>query len=226
MILATGYDGAVAGDRGVLQVAPQAEVGVAGDQHLVVHRAVRVVADGAALEHGIVPEEERALLGSVALRARLVRGLEVGATPFDDVALVRLMTIRASDLPGEDRVRVGEAKMAAFVEVALEAGLGRLARVDDGAPAAAGGNVDAARPVAGFAAGVADLGLGEVEAGVSGPVEVLRLVLMALGALLRADKTSPRDLGRHEHGAIHRQTGNEEQAPGGHSSEEQGVLSQ
>jgi hypothetical protein len=61
-----------AGDGRMGEVAPQAKIGVAIQEHLGVHRAVRVMAHGATFTHGFVFENERTFLGRVASGARFV----------------------------------------------------------------------------------------------------------------------------------------------------------
>src|SRR5829696_8643130 len=62
-----------------LEVTAQAEVVVPRDEHLVVNRAVRVVADGAAFTQRIVGKDERTLLLRVTLRARLLGRRKIDA---------------------------------------------------------------------------------------------------------------------------------------------------
>ncbi len=123
----------LAGAAGVgrLEVAAQAEVGIARDEHLRVHGAVRVVAGDAALAHRGVLIDKRALLLRVALGAGGVHVLEVHAGAGDGVALVHVVAIAAAHLAVEHLVAVRQAELGALVEVALEAGLGRLLGIED-----------------------------------------------------------------------------------------------
>ena len=55
-----------------LQVASQTEVGIAGDQHFLVHRAMRAVAGNTAFLHRPVLKDKRPFLCGVAFRAGFV----------------------------------------------------------------------------------------------------------------------------------------------------------
>ena len=137
---------------------------VAGDQHLVVDRAVGVVAGRAAFlpDSSVLIDKRTGLLG-VAADAGLSRSRESGATTADRVALVDIVAVHAAHLAGQDRVGVGQAHFAALFKMALEAGLRRLARIYDASGSASGLDVDAAGAVAGLASGVADLWVGAVQ---------------------------------------------------------------
>ena len=107
------------------EVAAEAQVGVPRDEHLVVDRAVRVVAGGAAFlaDRAVLIGVRTRLLG-VAAEAGFGRGRQGGAAAADGVVLVRVMAVAAAHLAGEHRVAVRQAELAALVEVALEAGFG------------------------------------------------------------------------------------------------------
>ena len=60
--------------RLLLEVAFEAKIGVAGDEHLVVDSAVRVVTGGASFAHGLMLEDKRSALGGVALATGIVLG--------------------------------------------------------------------------------------------------------------------------------------------------------
>ena len=203
----------------MLEVALQAEVGIAGDQHLLVHRPVRVVADRAAFHHGVVLEEERALLRRMALRAGLVRGFQIRAAARDHMALVRVVAVVAAHASGQHGVGMRQVELAALVQVAGEAGLGRLAGIDNGALAAARLDVQRAGSVAGLTADVSTLGVLEGEPAVGRTVEVAGLILVALHALLGADIFGACNLrGRHQ-GSIGHHATDQKEPPDGGSSE-------
>ena len=86
--------------------------------------------------------------------------------------------------------------------------------------------MEAAGAVTGFAAGVTELGIGNGDLAVGRAGKMGGLVFVALGALFGANIRGSGNLGRGDHGAVHRHTGNEEQAPSGGSSENKGVLGQ
>ena len=214
-----GIDLTLTGLRG-FQVAAQAEVGVAGDQHLLIYRAMGAMAGNAAFLDRAVFEDKRALLGDMAFGAGLVHALERQPFTLDGVALMDVVAVDAAHVAVEDRVSVGEAELAAFVDVALEAGLGRLLGIDDITATAAGGGVEAAGTVAGFATGGAQLGIGEGDLGVAGRLEVVGLVGMTLGALFVADIGGAGDIRGGEDGAIHADATDQEHAPQGDRSED------
>lgn len=122
------------------------------------------------------------------------------------------MAVTAAHLAGQHRVAVGQAELGFFIEVALEAGIRRLLWVDDGALAAAGFDVFAARAVAGFAThidGIFALGL---EFRVIGGAEVADEFLMAGGAFLGAHEGGTRDgVRRGHHRAARGAAGNQNQ---------------
>src|SRR5687768_12752946 len=108
---ARGPAGALAEERGVitaadddnsrgclgLEVTLQTEVGVALHQHLIVRRAVRIVAGGADFADGFVFENERAALRGVAFHAGVALAGDGGAAAFDGLAFVRVVAIAAGD---------------------------------------------------------------------------------------------------------------------------------
>jgi hypothetical protein len=159
-----------------------AEVVVAGDKHFGVHRAVRIVTGGATFEAGVVLEDKRTFLGGVTRETGLVGAGEVEGAALDRIAAVRVVAIAAAHRAGHHRVAVRQSKLAALLQVALEAGLGRLARIDDRAAGAARLGVDAGRAVTGLAAGVTGLGIAEREPAVGGGVEFGGDLGVALGA--------------------------------------------
>ena len=209
VFLAADDDRTVAFHRGVLEVAPQTEIGVPGDQHFLIHRAVRVMADGAAFEHGIVLEEEGAFLRGMALRARLVLVLEVCPCVDDDMAAMRIMAVTARYVTVEDLMRMREMELAAFVEMALEAGLGRPVGIDDRAGGAAGVDVVRAGTVARLATGVPDRGVTQRQASVGSRGEMIGDICVAFHTSLRALESGTRDMRRDEDRTIDRHAGDQ-----------------
>src|ERR1019366_6352031 len=94
-VIVADIDLAGIGDGGSHQVAAHAEIGVAGDKHLGVDRAVRLAAGDTALLHRVVREDERTLLLGVALGAGVVLGLEVGPRAADGIAGMDIVAIHA-----------------------------------------------------------------------------------------------------------------------------------
>ena len=121
----TGNDRAVANRGGMFEMAFQAEIGVALDEHFLVHRTMGTMANRAALTHGVVFENKRAFLGRVAFSAGFIFAFETtSAATLDGVALVRVVALGAAHFSGEHRVAVRQAKLAALVEMALKTGFG------------------------------------------------------------------------------------------------------
>jgi hypothetical protein len=224
VFLAADNDGAVTLHGRMLEVTSQAEVGVTSDEHLLIHRPVRVVADRAAFEHGIVLEEEGALLRGMALRARLVLVLEVCPCVYDDMASMRIMAVTARYVTVEDLMRMREMELAAFVEMALEAGLGRPVWIDDRASGAAGVDVGRAGTVARLATGVPDRGVSQSQASVGSRGEMIGDICVAFHTRLRALESGTRDMRRNEDGSIDRHAGDQQHAPRCDAAEEQGAF--
>lgn len=200
MVFATDHDLALARD---FEVAAQTEIIISRDQHLRVNRAVRIMTGGAAFTHRVVLKNKGAFLLGVAGRTGLVRGREINSAALDRVAFVWIMAIGARDLAGQHRVRMREVHLAAFVQVALKTGFRRLIRVHDRSAGATRFHVNATRPVAGFATGVAHLWPREGKPAMGRGSKVRRFLLMALHALFCPNKNRSRDGWRGELRSIH-----------------------
>jgi len=111
-----------------------------------------IMADGAAFAHGVMFENEWALLGGMALGAGFGLVLYTGSAALDGVALVRVVAFGATHFAGHHGMAMREAELTAFVEMALETGLRRFAWVYDRAFASTGLHVFATRTVTTFAA--------------------------------------------------------------------------
>ena len=107
VIFTAGYDRAVTDgtwdtrrdESGrVLKVAAQTKVVIAGNQHLLIHRTVGIMANRAAFDHGVMLKKERPFLCRMALRTSLVRCFEIGATPGNYIPLMRVMAVIAGHL--------------------------------------------------------------------------------------------------------------------------------
>ena len=182
-VVFTGNDRAVAFRNGVFKMAFQAEIGVALNEHFLVHRTMRAVARDAAFAHGVVFENEWTLLRRVAFGAGFILALESAcAATLDRIALVRIMAFRAAHFSGEHRMAVRQAELATLVEMALETSFGGFPRIYDGAFAAAGLHVFTAGTVAAFTAQALGVFTLNDESGVRCGVETLDRFLVALGA--------------------------------------------
>src|SRR3989338_9027740 len=114
-----------------LGMAAKAQVAVPDDQHLVMHRAMHLVAGGASLPQGLVLPDKGAPLVLVALEARLIDPFQRRGRPRPDLGPVRLVAIGAAHLAFEHRVVVVESEFGLLIQVAGEAGAGIFPRIDD-----------------------------------------------------------------------------------------------
>jgi hypothetical protein len=152
VVFTASQDLGITGGGRALKVALEAEICVAGDQHLGVYRAVRVMAGCAPFTHCIVNEYKGTFLRRMALGAGFVLGLESrAALALDGIAFMRVMTVTASDLARHYWMAVGKAELTALVQMALEAGLWILGRIDNRTLAAASLHVGASSSVASLA---------------------------------------------------------------------------
>src|ERR1700728_4811120 len=87
-----------AGTGLLLEMALQAQVLIARDEHFLVHAAVRIVADGAAFADGFMFEDKRAALLRMALEAGFIRARRRSRATLDHPALVRIVAIAATHL--------------------------------------------------------------------------------------------------------------------------------
>ena len=135
-----------------LEMTFEAEAGIALLEHLVVDRAVNCVAHRAAFAHGFVLKDKGPDLRGVTGDANILFVEQGGATGTKRIVPMRVMAIAAGDPALEYRVMMRQAKLAAFVQVALETDLGRFAGVNDSMGIATGLGVQAARAMTTFAA--------------------------------------------------------------------------
>lgn len=157
-----------AGSRRSLKVTAQAKIGIASDEHLRIHRAMRAVAGDAAFFHRTMLKNEWSFLGGVTLGASLILALHRRTIALDGVAGMHVVAIDAGYFSRKHRMGVGQAKFAAFLQMAGKTGFGRRAWIDDGALGAATLDVDAACAVTGFATGITNARIGECQLRVRG----------------------------------------------------------
>jgi hypothetical protein len=188
-------------DALLLEVALEAEVLVARNQHLLVDAAMRIVAGGATFANGFMLEDKRAALRGMTFEAGLVSGSQGGRAALDHPAFMRVVAITATHLAVFQWMVIGEAEAAAFIQMTLETCLGVAARIDDGMGLATRLIVDAGRAVAGFAADVLGVRAFRHQAGVVSRLELSGDLLMALLATLGAHKSRARNLRRCQHRA-------------------------
>ena len=152
----------------LLEMAFDTKRCVAFIQQALVDGAVRRMADGATLAHRLVFVDKRAALLRVTFEAGLVfaherkptgfeRLLNICRRTFDGDPFMRLMTIGTTHFAFEHRMVMWQLECRANFQVALKAGFRRLARIHDGARAAASLHMQTPWPMARFAAHVRGL---------------------------------------------------------------------
>ena len=133
----------------VLRMASQAKVRVAIDKHFAVDRAMRVVARGATLAHGLVLEHNRARLFTMTLGAAFVESRHrQSAGRFENVVTMRVVALNTIHFALNHGMMLGQIKFRLNFEVALKTRRRVFAGIDDESCTAAGLDVFAARAVA------------------------------------------------------------------------------
>lgn len=229
--------GAAADERGVggvaeddfaggglhLRVALDAEVRVALVKKFLRERAVRRVAGDAAFAQRLVAEDVRLALLAMAVGAGLVQAREgEAALGFVDVEAVGVVALGTMEFAFENLVVVRQAELCVGLDVAGEARLRRLARVDDELvpTLSAGLDVLAAWPVARLAAGLAcEARAVRVEAPVRAGGEGAGVVRVAVGAGVVADEGSALNDWRGRDGALNGGAGTEGERDAGGDEE-------
>jgi hypothetical protein len=210
-------DGNAPRPRLLLEVAFETERVISFREHLGIHRAMRLMASGAAFAHSLVLKDKGSVLRGVAFGAGVMLGSQRRAASFDGRSLVRIMAISARHLACEHRMAVGKIESRSHFQMTLKAGLRRLIWIDDRVARAAGFVVEAAGTVARLAAHVRGVRSPRDQLRVCRGVKTFGDVFVALRATFRADKLGsgnlrrghddPRDTdtgnedGRHEHAA-------------------------
>ncbi len=139
---------------------------------------------GATFVQGVMCENERSSLRAVALETGLVIARQGGATAFDGLSFVRIMTVGAGDLAFFQRMVIRKAELATLLQMALEAGFRIFLGINDCVMRAAGLIVNAAGAVTGLTAHIESVAaLGKHSRVVSG-LEVFGNFLVALLAAL------------------------------------------
>src|ERR1035438_7145715 len=192
----------------LLEVALQTEVRIANTEQLGVDRPMDVVTGGASFTQGVVFEGVGTTLVGMAAKTVVILREQRGAAANHDGAFVRRMAGGACQSPFRHRMMAGQVELALDVQMALEAHrLLRAARFDlqscakaaglgpAGGEAvgrfrlAAGLRVQAARAVAGFAAGVERVRPRGHQARVVRRGEITVELVMALVTFLGADRS-------------------------------------
>jgi hypothetical protein len=206
-----------------LGVAPKAEVVVTLVQQLGADRSVRRVADGATFPHRFVLKYEWPALVSVASRARFIQ-LRHGQARrrFEYIAPVGIVALDAIHPPFNDRVVVRQVQLGVNLQVTLEADRRVPPRVNDkSTPPTTRSGVFAARPMAGFASGLAGplqivFVKTRVRAGRKGPGDIR----VAIGADSIPNKRSALNLGRLNQRPVDGRAGGNHQAGEGQAEQQ------
>ena len=214
----------LAADRLLLEMAAEAKRGVARDQQSGVHRTVRIVARGASFARRLVFKHERTKLRRVALGAGFILGHEFGAASHDHGTLVRIMAVAATYLAFDDGMMRRQVELGFFVQMTLETHFRRFARIDDRVGRAAGGNVQAARTVAGFAADVLGVVAGRLQMIMRRGIETPELLLMTLLARFRAGVSRPGNLRRRQLHPVDAGAGNHRPSGQHREQQEKGLI--
>jgi hypothetical protein len=180
MVEATDEDLATRGL--LLEMALEAEGGIALGEELGVDRAVGMMTGGAALAHGLVLEDVGAALGGMALVTAFVFGEQRGMAAHDRAPVMRIVAIGAGQMPFRHRMPMRQAERTADIEVTGEADVGRLEGIDDQLGIAAGLDVKIAWAMTGLAADVDGIRALGLKSRMTGGDEVADQLIVAIRA--------------------------------------------
>lgn len=186
-----------------LRMAAQAKIRVALDEHFLVDRTVWTVAGDAAFAHRRMFKDNRARLVTMTLRTAFIWPRHrQPARRLENVATVRVVAIHATHVAFDDRMMLWQIEFRVHIQMALKTGSWVFTGIDDELGTTAGLNVFAARPVAGFTAGLANhRRLFKMDARVRAGGKLPDDGLMAIRASLVADVMRSRNFQRRHHGA-------------------------
>src|ERR1044071_5261193 len=136
-----------------LGMAFKTKIRIAFDQQLPVHRAMRIVTDGAPCPECFVFKNKRPCLLAVTLRAILIDPRHCqSARRLEYVEPVRIMTAHATHALLDDRMMLRQTKFGARLKMTLKTGGRVLSRIDNELTATASSrDMFAAGPMACFA---------------------------------------------------------------------------
>lgn len=171
-----------------LSVAAEAKVRVVVHQQFFIDGPVRVVTNRATLAQSFVLEDKGSCLRLVAAGTTLILpGHRQPACRLENVTAVWIVAIDAIHVAFSDRMMLRQIEFRLHVEVALETGRGIFSGIDDETGAAAGPDMFAAGPVAGFATALARHGSAfDVQTGVWAGRKFADDIGVAIGARLVA----------------------------------------
>lgn len=140
-----------------LRMAPQAKIRVALDEHFLVDRAVWIMANDAAFAQRRMFKDERSCLVAMTLRAAFILPRHrQSSRRSENVAAVRVVALHAVHVAFDDRMVLRQIKLRVHVEMTLKTGRRVIVWIDDELRRAAGFDVFATWPMAGFAAGLSN----------------------------------------------------------------------
>jgi len=188
-------------------MALEAKIAVTDFQHAFIHGTVRIMTDGAALTHGFMLEDKRSPFFRMAFQATLVTAVQPHNLCQVFFPSMRIVAIRAIHAMLAHGVTVGKGKLALFINMAAEAHVVGLGRVDDIPRPLPFDRVDAAWAVTGLTSFTKTVFSGNLEDRMVRPVKITEQALVTIGALFVADEFSARNHGRNEDHAGGRQAG-------------------
>lgn len=189
-------------------------------QHPRIDRAMNGVTGRATFSNRLVLENKWASLCGMASSASVKFGRQRRAAAFDHLPFVRIMAIRATNLPFQNWVMGWQIEFAAFIEVALETSLGRFPRIDDRIVRASRFIVEAPRSVARFATDIGCILTFRLQACVGRRAKPLGDILVALGTGIRADKLCAWNIRWRDHHGGHAHAGDQYRR-GQHAAQDQ-----
>jgi hypothetical protein len=119
------------GSELLLEMTLKAEIRVALHEHLIIDRPMRIVAGRAALPNSFMLENERPTLRDMAGPAGIDLGSERERVSFDRITFVRIVTIRATDLPLAYRMMMRKTEFPAHIQMTLKTNFWRPGRIDN-----------------------------------------------------------------------------------------------
>ncbi len=171
---------------------------------------MNLMAGGASFARGLMLEDKRASLSGMALRASFILRSQGSSAPLHGRSFVRIVAVGTTHFSFQNRMMRREIELASFINMALEACLGRFTRIDDRVMSSTRFMVNAARSMAGFTTQVDGVFAFGFEKRMRRGLEVLGDVLVALRAVIRSDEMRSGNLRRGHYDPGNTDTGNED----------------
>ena len=200
----------------LLKVALEAEHLIARHQELLVDGTVRIVAGGATLTQRLMLEDKWSFLRRVALKTDFIFAHQIrGTSTLHNGSLVGIMAVAAAHPPLHHAVAVGKIELGADFQMALETGLGILARIDDQLCIPPGTHMQATGSMASFASGVLGIFAAGLEFGMIRCLKITGDLVMAIGAGLGTHKGRTRNAWGSHNRILQSSAGDQAQHQGG-----------